>query len=110
MIFKNLRVEFSLKIAHDCALDFRFIKDFFEGRWDCGAAAVAILLRASRLRRDKVTGNGWGRFWILDGRFWIQAKSVASGRVKFDAGAGVEHRLVQLPLHLGFRQGLGPIR
>jgi hypothetical protein len=27
--------------------------------WICGAAAVAVLLRASRLRRDKVTSNWW---------------------------------------------------
>ena len=26
---------------------------------DCGAAAVAVLLRASRLQRDKVAGNWW---------------------------------------------------
>ena len=27
---------------------------------DCGVAAVAVLLRASRLRRDEVTGNERG--------------------------------------------------
>jgi hypothetical protein len=29
---------------------------------DCGAAPVAVLLRASRLRRDKVAGEGSGDF------------------------------------------------
>jgi hypothetical protein len=30
LIFRNLRDEFSIKITHDCALDFRCIKDFFD--------------------------------------------------------------------------------
>jgi hypothetical protein len=38
-------------------MDFGFWMMNF-GLVDCGAAAVAILLRALRLRRDKVTGGG----------------------------------------------------
>jgi hypothetical protein len=68
LIFNNLRIFFSIKTAHYFAWDFQFRKHFFDritglagrGRLvDCGGAAVAVLPRASRLRRDKVTGSWW---------------------------------------------------